>query len=184
MFRVAAVYSLPNIPATAALTRSATLTFYTSATQAVTDTCPQLTIARVRPSRPFTTRAMGSIAANTSIQGDLNNTSSLREVKHIIPDPEYSFRSLAITEDDDDPATRENYRPFLLSPQITANDWISKLELSTATKLAEEDIQKTGERLRVLVLYGSLRQRCVLSRCWIECYVLTDSQVLLEIVGI
>lgn len=102
---------------------------------------------------------MGSIHTNAIIQGDLNNTSSLRDVTHIAPDSEYSFRSLAITETEDNLEVREKYRPFILSPHITSNDWISKLELSTVTKLAEEDLLKTGERLKVLVLYGSLRQR-------------------------
>jgi arsenic resistance protein ArsH len=54
---------------------------------------------------------------------------------------------------------RKAYRPFLLNPEVTSTDWISKLELSTVAKLAEEDLQKSGERLKVLVLYGSLRER-------------------------
>lgn len=156
MFRIG--LSLPIKPASS-LARRATLLFRTSRFPLVfipnrTNLSPVL-----RSSRVFTSVAMGSILANTTIQGDLNNTSSLREVKHIAPEAEFSFRSLAITEEDDDPKTRESYRPFILSPHITANDWISKLELSTATRLAEEDFQKTGERLRVLVLYGSLRHR-------------------------
>jgi len=113
--------------------------------------------------RTFASYTMGSILpANIAIQGDLNNTSALRNVANIVPDPAYSFRSLALTEAEDDATIRENYRPFILSPHITSNDWISKLELSTATRLAEEDIRKTGERLKVLVLYGSLRQRYVI----------------------
>ncbi|PQE13017.1 arsenic resistance protein [Rutstroemia sp. NJR-2017a BBW] len=74
-------------------------------------------------------------------------------------DPSYAGRSLAISEEEDDPAVREKYRPFLLDPEITASDWVSRLELSTALKMAEADIQTTGERLRVVVLYGSLRKR-------------------------
>ncbi|OBT85442.1 hypothetical protein VE02_06173 [Pseudogymnoascus sp. 03VT05] len=91
--------------------------------------------------------------------GDLNNTSAAREVAQIDIDAAYSYRSLAISEAEDDAAIRKSYRPFLLSPDITSTDWISKLELSTVVKLAEEDFHKTGERLKVLVLYGSLRER-------------------------
>jgi len=93
------------------------------------------------------------------INGDLNNTSAMRQVERIEVDPAYSYRSLALGEEEDDAAVRAKYRPFLLSPEVTAGDWISKLELSTAVKMAEEDLQKTGERLKVLVLYGSLRER-------------------------
>ncbi|KAG4440872.1 hypothetical protein IFR05_003622 [Cadophora sp. M221] len=97
----------------------------------------------------------GTIAIN----GDLNNTSALRQVEHIEADPAFSFRSLAITEEKDDAAVRKTYRPFILDPAITSSDWISKLELSTAIKSAEKDLEATGERLKVLVLYGSLRSR-------------------------
>lgn len=93
------------------------------------------------------------------MNGDLNNTSVLRHVEHIEADPAFSFRSLAITEEEDDAAVRKSYRPFVLDPDVIANDWISKLELSTAIKLAETDLKATGERLKVLVLYGSLRSR-------------------------
>lgn len=93
------------------------------------------------------------------IDGDLNNTSALREVTRLEVDPAYSYRSLALSETEDDEAIRKAYRPFLLAPEIASGDWISKLELSTVVKLAEEDIKKHGERLKVLVLYGSLRER-------------------------
>lgn len=99
------------------------------------------------------------MSATTIIQGDLNNTSSLRQVEHLEIDPAYSFKSLAFTEEDDDAAVREKYRPFVLDPEVTSSDWISKLELSTVAKLAETDLEATGERLKVLVLYGSLRSR-------------------------
>ena len=93
------------------------------------------------------------------MNGGLNNTSVLRQVEHIEADPAFSFRSLAISEEKDDADVRKKYRPFLLDPVVTSNDWISKLELSTAIKLAEADLNATGERLKVLVLYGSLRSR-------------------------
>ncbi|PGH27410.1 arsenical resistance protein ArsH [Polytolypa hystricis UAMH7299] len=37
-------------------------------------------------------------------------------------------------------------------------DWVQQLELTTAMDMAAEDMQKTGERLKILVLYGSLRK--------------------------
>ncbi|XMA07560.1 hypothetical protein WAI453_000351 [Rhynchosporium graminicola] len=102
---------------------------------------------------------MNSMPGTVTINGDLNNTSALRQVEHIEVDPAFSFRSLAIREEQDDASVRKNYRPFLLDHEVTANDWISKLELSTVTRLAEADLGATGERLKVLVLYGSLRSR-------------------------
>lgn len=104
-------------------------------------------------------RLIGSLPGTMPVNGDLNNTSAAREVTRIDVDPAYSYRSLALSETEDDETIRKEYRPFLLSPEITSTDWISKLELSTAVKLAEDDIQKNGERLKVLVLYGSLRKR-------------------------
>jgi hypothetical protein len=116
-----------------------------------------LPLRALAPSSLSTTpRAMGT---HVMIQGDLNNTSVMRNVRTFTPDPAYATKSLAITASEDDPKTRSKYRPFLLPPEIASSDWISKLELSTATKLAEEDLKRTGERLRVLVLYGSLRKR-------------------------
>ena len=67
--------------------------------------------------------------------------------------------SLAIEERDDDPAIRERYRPFLLENKDNKADWVDDLELDTVTAMAAEDMQRTGERLKVLVLYGSLRSR-------------------------
>jgi arsenic resistance protein ArsH len=95
----------------------------------------------------------------SSGNGDLNNTSVMRTVALPPIDPSYAGRSLALPEEEDDPAVREKYRPFLLDPEITAGDWISRLELSTVLKMAEADMQTTGERLKVLMLYGSLRKR-------------------------
>lgn len=66
---------------------------------------------------------------------------------------------LAIAETDDEPEIRSKYRPFLLDPEIEKTDWISELELDTTITMAEEDFHRTGRRLRVLVLYGSLRKR-------------------------
>ena len=66
---------------------------------------------------------------------------------------------LAISAAEDGPEIREKYRPFLLDPEVEATDWISQLELDTAISIAQADIEKTGSRLKVLVLYGSLRKR-------------------------
>lgn len=66
-------------------------------------------------------------------------------------------RSLAIPENEDDLDIRQMYRPFIRDD--AQNDWVSALELTKALNLAESDIQVTNKRLKVLVLYGSLRKR-------------------------
>lgn len=68
-------------------------------------------------------------------------------------------RTFAIAEAEDDPDVRRRYRPFLHGATIDEHDWVSKLELSHVQKMAEEDLARTGSRLRLLVLYGSLRPR-------------------------
>ncbi|KAL5043517.1 hypothetical protein BDW71DRAFT_216252 [Aspergillus fruticulosus] len=65
-------------------------------------------------------------------------------------------RSLALPESEDDFDVRQKYRPFLLNDD---SDWVSKLELTTVLDLAEKDLRQTNSRLKVLVLYGSLRRR-------------------------
>lgn len=92
--------------------------------------------------------------------GDLNNTAVMRESLRPVTDESYHFRSFSIPERDDDPAVRKQYRPFILDDEITSSDWVSKLELATAGKMTETEILAQGkDRLRVLVLYGSLRSR-------------------------
>lgn len=79
--------------------------------------------------------------------------------------PVREFRTLAqcphlsIQANDDDKETREKYRPFLLEPEVESTDWISDLELETAISMSETDLAKTNSRLKILVLYGSLRKR-------------------------
>lgn len=90
---------------------------------------------------------------------------------------------LAISEKDDDPEVRLKHRPFLLEPEIESTDWISQLELETAISMAEKDLQKTGKRLRILVLYGSLRKRYV-SECLFVLRNLIHSKFLLETYGL
>lgn len=94
-----------------------------------------------------------------SINGDLNNTSVMRFVEPPIRKPAFAFKSLAPSASEDDSTVRMKYRPFLLSEEVMQSDWISKLELATVTEMAYDDLIKTGSRLKVLVLYGSLRKR-------------------------
>ncbi|KAI9147466.1 NADPH-dependent FMN reductase ArsH [Paramyrothecium foliicola] len=67
--------------------------------------------------------------------------------------------TLPLDEEQDDPSIRVKYRPFILSSDVAAHDWISELELDTVTAMAQEDLKRTGSRLKILVLYGSLRKR-------------------------
>lgn len=68
--------------------------------------------------------------------------------------------TLAIPACEDDAQIRLRYRPFLLGSEIENTDWISELELDEAMNIARQNIESTGSRLKVLVLYGSLRKRC------------------------
>ena len=102
---------------------------------------------------------VSSILASINTNGDLNNTSSARLVEKPGIDPSYSSKSLAISEAEDDAEIRAKYRPFLLDERVRRTDWVAKLELATATKMAETDFHETGDRLKILVLYGSLRKR-------------------------
>jgi arsenic resistance protein ArsH len=92
--------------------------------------------------------------------GDLNNTGAAREHLQPVADPAYRFRSFAIHPCDDDPAVRKRYRPFLLHDAISDSDWVSTLDLATAAKMVETELlTQQKDRLRILVLYGSLRTR-------------------------
>lgn len=74
--------------------------------------------------------------------------------------PSFERSDIQITENMDDLVIRNKYRPFLLDERVAANDWISKLELDTVEDMVQADLAATnGDRLRVLVLYGSLRAR-------------------------
>ncbi|KAL3453538.1 flavoprotein-like protein [Aspergillus insuetus] len=76
--------------------------------------------------------------------------------------PTLTRRSLAIPSTEDDPSIRQKYRPFLdaiPSGSPPASDWTSTLELETVFDMAEKNIADTNSRLKVLVLYGSLRRR-------------------------
>jgi hypothetical protein len=98
-------------------------------------------------------------AMRTSSAGDLNNVMAMRATEPPIRDHEFAYRSLAISASSEDPEFRQRYRPFLLDAIVQDSDWISRLELATVTKMAAEDLKTTGKRLRVLVMYGSMRKR-------------------------
>lgn len=66
--------------------------------------------------------------------------------------------SLAISQSDDNVDVRQKYRPFILEDDAT-EDWVSTLELTTAMDMAAQELYKSNRRLKVLVLYGSLRRR-------------------------
>jgi hypothetical protein len=94
--------------------------------------------------------------------GDLNNNYAARPITELKPDPAYHDVSFAIPKEEDDAEIRMRYRPFLLSEERVGDDWVAKLELSTALKIVEEEVLwKKRDRLRILVLYGSMRSRYV-----------------------
>ena len=104
----------------------------------------------------------GATTRLVSSNGDLNNTSAVRPVTEIAVDAAFVRQSLAIQESDDEPDIRRQFRPFLLDKEIADSDWIAHLEISTAMRMAYEEMHRlNGSRLKVLVLYGSLRERCV-----------------------
>jgi arsenical resistance protein ArsH len=104
--------------------------------------------------RTLVQRATTKLASSNR---DLNNLSAIRPVSEIAIDAAFVRQ---IQEPDDGPEIRQQYRPFLLSEEIGNSDWIANLEMSTAMKMAYEEIHRVnGGRLKVLVLYGSLRER-------------------------
>jgi arsenic resistance protein ArsH len=95
-----------------------------------------------------------------SSAGDLNNTAAERARKELEVDPAYRHGSFALSQAQDDAEVRRKYRPFLLDEETEKSDWVAQLELSTALKMVEEQVVASGgERLRVLVLHGSMRNR-------------------------
>ncbi|KAJ5111849.1 hypothetical protein NUU61_001479 [Penicillium alfredii] len=99
--------------------------------------------------RPFLLRPIYSKRMHSAIPQQVVSDIRLTEANH---------RSLELTLSEDDPDIRQKYRPFILSGTAT-KDWVNNLELSTALDMAEHNLRDTNERLRVLVLYGSLRKR-------------------------
>lgn len=92
-------------------------------------------------------------------QGSLNHTHIKRPLATMKAGVNLEHHSLAIKEIDEEPGIREKYRPFLLDKEDNKADWVDDLELDTVTTMAAENMQRSGERLKVLVVYGSLRQR-------------------------
>ncbi|KNG85336.1 arsenic resistance protein ArsH [Aspergillus nomiae NRRL 13137] len=88
----------------------------------------------------------------------LRTTDTLENIHHRGDLPVAASQSLALSASEDDPVIRQKYRPFILD-NTTEGDWVSDLELTTALKIAENDLKNTNQRLKVLVLYGSLRKR-------------------------
>jgi arsenic resistance protein ArsH len=105
------------------------------------------------------------IQTTSLANGDLNNTGAARDQVHIPIDESYTHRSFAIPSTEDDAALRQEFRPFLLDA-VANSDWVAKLELNSALQLVNTEIISKGqERLKVLVLYGSLRERLA-ERSW------------------
>ncbi|GCB21265.1 NADPH-dependent FMN reductase ArsH [Aspergillus awamori] len=75
-----------------------------------------------------------------------------------IPSFVNKLSSLAIPESEDNADIRQKYRPFLLADDA-AEDWVNTLELTTAMEMAAQELRKSNNRIKVLVLYGSLRRR-------------------------
>jgi len=97
---------------------------------------------------------------DTVRNGNLNNTAAERNRVQIVIDSAYRGVSFAIPPDQDDALIRKLYRPFLLDDVYSNHDWIAQLELSTILKMVDLHVfQNGGERLKVLVLYGSMRKR-------------------------
>jgi arsenic resistance protein ArsH len=110
----------------------------------------------LRPRRSFIQYHRTMATAN----GDLNNTSAERARAELAVDPAHDGVSFAIPSSEDDPDIRKRYRPFLQDGEEAKDDWVAQLELSTALKMVETQILKRGDdRLRVVVLHGSMRQR-------------------------
>jgi arsenic resistance protein ArsH len=97
---------------------------------------------------------------STATNGDLNNTAAERARAEIATDPAYLRTSLAIPAYEDEAHIRKTYRPFLLDDAHSDRDWVARLELSTTLKMVDLQVIRTGgDRPKVLVLYGSMRQR-------------------------
>jgi hypothetical protein len=108
----------------------------------------------------FGVRQPLSRAMATITNGDLNNTSAERLRAEIATDSAYRNISLAIKSSQDEPLIREKYRPFLVEDAQSDQDWVAQLELSTVLKMVDLQVLRNGgDRLKVLVLYGSMRKR-------------------------
>lgn len=111
-------------------------------------------------------------------QGDVNNSAAARPVYaalqtsllpggitttesiNSVPTVKKFEMQLPLSAEQDEHDIREKYRPFLRHfPRSDGPDWIQDLELDTVTEMSRANLAHTGSRLKVLVLYGSLRKR-------------------------
>lgn len=112
-------------------------------------------------SRQFWTSSGRFTSTQRSFQGVLNGLAAEQPFPRSAVNAERKRVSCAIRESHDDPDVRQRYRPFLLPERIASSGWIADLEMSTVMKMAYEEMNRyQGARLKVLVLYGSLRERC------------------------
>lgn len=125
-------------------------------------------IARLRiPLARKITPAIGSAASLSPYRYTIMAYPAVAQLGPTVPDyvnghesiQHLEHPSLAIPQSEDDAEIRQKYRPFLLDDAAEAEDWVSALELTTAMDLAAQELQKSNNRLKVLVLYGSLRRR-------------------------
>ncbi|KAJ5659621.1 hypothetical protein N7507_006072 [Penicillium longicatenatum] len=108
-------------------------------------------------SRPIVSR--GPFLLRSTFSKSMSSATPQQGISDICQ-TDLTYRSLALSPSEDDPDTRQKYRPFILDTDANATeDWVNNLDLTTAFNMAEQDLQNTKERLRVLVLYGSLRKR-------------------------
>lgn len=98
------------------------------------------------------TRMASSIETPPTAEDTLQFNSSHKELQTL------HYQSLAVPEGEDDAGIRRMYRPFIFNDEA-AEDWVSNLELATVLDMAQKNLWNTKQRLKVLVLYGSLRRR-------------------------
>ena len=98
------------------------------------------------------TRMASSIEATRAAEDTLQFNSSHKGLQAL------HCHSLAVPEGEDDAGIRLMYRPFIVNDEA-AEDWVSNLELATVLDMAQKNLWNTKQRLKVLVLYGSLRRR-------------------------
>ncbi|KAM0350445.1 hypothetical protein ACHAP4_010012 [Fusarium culmorum] len=123
-------------------------------------TLTRITPASLHLQQRFFSQTTYSLGIKMNGHGDLNNSHAGRTAVEFAADPSLRNKSLAIDRDQDDATVRQQYRPFLFDGDMPADDWVAELELSTAIKMVQSEIMdKKLDRLRVLVLYGSLRSR-------------------------
>lgn len=110
---------------------------------------------------PNSRNGYADAATNGILNGDHGkpdvSTTSFESTKSESP---IECRTLAISKSEDDPQVRKKYRPFILDDEAEY-DWINDLELDAVMDMADRELQEKNPRLKVLVLYGSLRRRSV-----------------------